>query len=129
MHCGVLASPPGAHMRLTRLLLAAVLPLAACEDLTGPATDPDAPANVTYQLIPSGDPSSPAGVLLTWAVPTSGRANSFNVYGRSSSTGQWNLRATTTSPTFHDAGIPEAQYYVSTRDTNGNEIAQSAIVA
>jgi hypothetical protein len=115
-------------MRLTRLLLAVVLPLAACEDLTGPATDPDAPANVTYQLIPSGDPSAPAGVLLTWDVPASGRANSFNVYGRSSSTGQWNLRATTTSPTFHDAGVPEAQYYVSTRDTNGNEIAQSAIV-
>jgi hypothetical protein len=115
-------------MRLARLILAVLLPLAACEDIVGPTTNPDAPANVTYQLIPSGDPNTPAGVLLTWDVPTSGRANSFNVYARSSSTGQWNLRATTTSPTFHDAGVPEAQYYVSTRDANGNEIAQSAIV-
>lgn len=115
-------------MRLTRLLLAALVPLAACEDLTGPANDPDAPANVTYQLIPSGDPASPAGIILTWDVPASGRANSFNVYGRSAQNGQWNLRATTTSPTFHDAGLPEAQYYVSTRDSNGNEIAQSAVL-
>ena len=115
-------------MRLSRFLLTTLLPLAACEDLIGPATDPDAPANVTYQLIPSGDPSTPAGVLLSWDVPSSGRANSFNVYGRSVQNGQWNLRATTTSPTFHDAGLPEVQYYVSTRDSNGNEIAQSAIL-
>ena len=115
-------------MKLTRLLFVALLPLAACEDLTGVGTDPDAPAHVSYQLIPSGDPASPAGVLLTWDVPASGRANSFNVYARSSSSAQWNLRATTTSTTFHDAGLPEAQYYVSTRDANGNEIAQSAIV-
>lgn len=115
-------------MRFSRLFLAALLPLAACEDLLAPATDPDAPANVSYQLIPSGDPNSPAGVLLTWDVPASGRANSFNVYSRSSPNSAWNLRATTTSPTFHDLGTPEPQYYVSTRDTNGNEIAQSAIV-
>jgi hypothetical protein len=115
-------------MRLTCLMLAALVPLAACEDLAGPAVDPDAPTNVSYQLIPSGDPNTPAGVLLTWDVPASGRANSFNVYGRSSSTAQWTLRATTTSPTFHDAGLPQAEYYVSTRDTNGNEIAQSTVV-
>jgi hypothetical protein len=115
-------------MRFTRLLLAVLVPLAACEDLTSPASNPDAPANLTYQLIPSGDPTAPAGVLLTWDVPTSGRANSFNVYARTTTTGQWNLRATTTSTTFHDAGVPEAQYYVSTRDANGNEIAQSATI-
>jgi fibronectin type 3 domain-containing protein len=115
-------------MRLSRLVLAVLVPLAACEELTAPATDPDAPANVTYQLIPSGDPATPAGILLTWDLPASGRANSFNVYARSASNAPWNLRATTTSPTFHDAGVPEAQYYVSTRDANGNEIAQSAIV-
>ena len=115
-------------MKRSRLLLAVLIPLAACDELTSPNVDPDAPANVTYQLIPSGDPNSPAGVLLSWDVPTSGRANSFNVYGRSSSAGQWFLRATTTSPTFHDVGTPSLQYYVSTRDANGNEIAQSPIV-
>ena len=115
-------------MKLSRLLLAALIPIAACDELTSPNADPDAPANVTYQLIPSGDPSAPAGVLLSWDVPASGRANSFNVYGRSSASGQWFLRATTTSPTFHDVGTPSSQYYVSTRDANGNEIAQSAVI-
>ena len=115
-------------MRLTRLLLAVLIPLAACEELTGPNLDPDAPANVTYELIPSGNPNSQAGVLLTWDVPSSGRAISFNVYARSAAGGQWNLRATTTSPTFHDLGVPESQYYVSSRDANGNEIAQSAVL-
>lgn len=115
-------------MRLNRLILAVVVPLAACEEITSPFTDPDAVANVTYQLIPSGDPTAPAGVLLSWDVPRSGRANSFNVYGRSSTHGEWFLRATTTSTTFHDVGVPEAQYYVATRDIDGNEIGESAIV-
>lgn len=114
---------------LIALLLAVVPALAACDELTGPGTDPDAPAEIRYELIPSGNPAAPAGVLLTWDVPTSGRANSFNVYGRNSAGAQWQLRATTTSPTFHDAGLPQAQYYVTTRDDRGNEIAQSAVVS
>ena len=118
-------------MRLNRLILAAIVPLTgltACDELTGLGTDPDAPANVTYELLPSGDPNAPAGVLLTWDVPRSGRANAFNVYGRQTAGTGWQLRATTTSPTFHDAGVPEAQYYVATRDADGQEIAQSNIV-
>ncbi|MDB4876269.1 MAG: hypothetical protein JWM41_2715 [Gemmatimonadetes bacterium] len=115
-------------MRSMLVMLVVLPPLAACDSLTSPNTNPDAPANVTYELIPSGDPNAPAGVLLMWDVPPSGRANSFNVYGRGAASAGWQLRATTTSPTFHDAGIPEAQYYVSTRDGNGNEIAQSAVV-
>jgi hypothetical protein len=115
-------------MRLNRLILAIVVPLVACDEITNPLTDPDAVANVTYQLIPSGDPTAPAGVLLSWDLPRSGRANSFNVYGRESARADWQLRATTTSPTFHDAGIPEAQYYIATRDVDGNEIGRSAVV-
>ena len=115
-------------MKLRSLLLAAALPLAACESIVGPNANPDSPANVTYELVPSGDPNNPAGVLLSWDVPASGRANSFNVYGRNGTAGAWNLRATTTSTTFHDAGVPQVQYYVSTRDGNGNEIAQSQIL-
>ena len=70
-------------MRFASLALAALLPLAAaCEDIVGPGTDPDAPANLTYQLIPSGDPAAPLAVLLSWDVPRSGRATAFNVYGR-----------------------------------------------
>jgi fibronectin type 3 domain-containing protein len=117
-------------MHLRRWLLAALLPLAACEISTdpGPRLDPDAPARLTYQLIPSGDPGAPLGVLLSWDLPTSGRANAFNIYGRSGSVGNWTLRATTTSTTFHDAGTPEEQYYVATRDANGNEIGNSNVV-
>lgn len=109
-------------------LVAALLPLAACEQVTGLLGDPDAPANLSYELMPSGDPAAPLGVLLSWDFPRSGRANSFNVYGRLNG-GNWQLRATTTSPTFHDAGVPDSEYYVSTRDANGNEIARSNVVA
>src|SRR5215217_1535152 len=119
---------PGDFMRLLRLMLAAVIPLAACDELTAPFGDPDAPTNLTYKLIPSGDPMAPAGVLLSWDLPSGGRANSFNVYGRGTTRGNWNLRGTTTSTTFHDVGIPEAQYYVVTRDDDGDELGSSDIV-
>jgi hypothetical protein len=118
-------------MPLNRLFLSvAALALTACEMSTNPIlVDPDAPANLTYQLIPSGNPDQPLGILLSWDIPQSGRANSFNVYGRESLGDAWQLRATTTSPTFHDAGVPEAQYYVATRDANGNEIARSDTIS
>jgi hypothetical protein len=66
-------------------------------------------------------------VLLTWDVPRSGRAQTFDVYGRTGN-GQWGLRATTTSPTFHDAGIPQDQYYVAAIDDQGEEIGRSLTV-
>ena len=115
-------------MRLSRLILAVLVPLAACEDFTNPLSDPDAPTNLTYQLVPSGVPTAPAGVLLSWDVPRSGRENAFNVYSRPSNASDWQLRGTTTSPTFHDAGTPDGQYYVATRDADGHELGQSAIV-
>jgi hypothetical protein len=111
-------------MRLSRWLLAALVPLAACESLTGLLTDPDAPANLTYQLTPSGDPSAPLAVLLSWDIPRSNNANAFNIYGRVNG-GDWQLRGTTTSNTFHDAGVPDVQYYVASRDVDGNDIARS----
>ena len=117
-------------MRVSRLLAATLpvaLTLAACQELAGPFTNPDAPANLTYELIPSGDPSTPLGILLSWDIPRSGRAVAFNVYGRNGGD-DWTLRATTTSPTFHDAGLPNAQYYVATRDVDGNELGQTAAI-
>ena len=115
-------------MRLPRLMLLVLVPLAACDDLTSPFSDPDAPTNLTYQLIPSGTPTAPAGVLLSWDVPRSGRATSFNVYSRGANANGWQLRATTTSPTFHDAGTPDAQYYVATRNADDNEIGRSDVI-
>ena len=113
---------------LTRFLAATLIPLAACEtDLLGPDVDPDAPANLAYQLLPSGDPDVPLGVLLTWEAPRSGRAQTFDVFGRTGS-GQWLRRATTTSPTFHDSGVPQDQYYVAAIDVDGEEIGRSDIL-
>lgn len=116
-------------MRVSRLALlvsvAALSALAACDELTAPGPDPVRPTNLTYQLEPSGDPSAPAGVLLMWDPPTRTDVVSFNVYARTSGNGDWVLRATTTSTTFHDAGIPESQYYVASRDANGDDIGQS----
>src|SRR5690349_24191612 len=114
-------------MRLSRWLLVALLPIAACEDLAGPFTDPDAPANLVYQLTPSGDPNAPLAVLLSWDIPLSNNFNAFNVYGRVGG-GDWQLRGTTTSNTFHDAGVPDIQYYVASRDVDGNDIARSNTV-
>jgi hypothetical protein len=114
-------------MRLSRwavFVLVATFPLAACEELTGLGRDPNAPTNLSYQLIPSGDPSAPAGVLLNWEIPRSANVVAFNVYGRVGG-GDWQLRATTTSPTFHEPGVPNDQYYVATRDADGEELAQS----
>lgn len=116
-------------MRMSPLVIALVAGLAACDGtLLGPNADPNAPANLSYHLVPSGDPNVPLGVLLTWDPPSSGRAVTFDVYGRDA--GQdWVLRATTTSPTFYDAGVPQDQYYVVAMDQNGQELGQSQTVS
>jgi hypothetical protein len=111
-------------MRLARSLLAVfafVLPLYAC-DLTDPmGVDPNAPTNLSYQLIESG------GVLLSWTAPASGRAVAFDVYGRPNTSAAWDLRATTTSPSFHDL-VPELQYYVVANDDQGNPLGQTTTI-
>src|SRR5437773_6436779 len=98
-------------MRLLRVSLL-VLSVAACSENPFRPNDSSAPTDLTYQLQPSGDANAPLGVLLSWTPPRSGRAVSYDVYGRSATHGSWLLRATTSSPSFHDAGIPQLQYYV-----------------
>jgi hypothetical protein len=98
--------------------------LAACEIDGGlPPADPTAPTNLTFQLAPSGDPNVPLGILLSWDPPSNGRALVYDVYGRSG--GGWIRRATTTSATFHDAGVPQQQYYVVAFDENGQEMGRT----
>src|SRR3954467_11147799 len=109
-------------MRKIALLLFAAL--AACEVNGTAPVDPTAPNNLSFQLMPSGDPNVPLGILLQWDPPTNGEAVSFDVFGRSNSTG-WVLRATTTSYTFHDVGIPQTQYYVIARNEAGTEMGRS----
>ena len=110
-----------------RLLLPLMLSAAACD--TGSfldPTDPDEPTNLVYQLIPSGDPNAPAGIVLQWEPPRSGLAVTYDVYSRSSSFDQFGLRATTTSPSFHDAGYPQLQYYVIALDVDQQELGALA---
>ena len=116
-------------MRMSPLLIGFVAALTACDGgLLGPNADPSAPQNLSYHLVPSGDPNVPLGVLLTWDPPSNGYAVTFDVYGRDA--GQdWVRRATTTSPTFYDAGVPQDQYYVVAMDQNGQELGQSETVS
>ena len=112
--------------RSTLLMLAVIAPLAACDltDITG--VDPDTPSGLTYQLLPSGDPNVPLGVILSWAAPRSGLAATYDIYGRSYQ-GNWELRATTTSTSFHDV-YPEYQYYVVANDVDGNQLGQTPTI-
>jgi hypothetical protein len=109
--------------KLAQLMLVG---LAAChiDGGTGPALDPAAPTHLGFQLAPSGDPNVPLGILLSWDPPSNGRASVFDVYGRSSGSG-WIRRATTTSTTFHDVGIPQEQYYVIAFDGEGREMGRT----
>ena len=118
---------------MRRLALAtALLALAACTETVTPTRDGDlpVPTGLTYQLVPSGFPDSPDGVLLSWddVSLNDSRVSAYVVYSKASD-GHWQRRAETTSPTFHDAGYPASGYYVATRDNAGNESAGSAAVS
>ena len=94
----------------------------------GGGSGPSIPANLTYELEPSGDPSSPAGILLLWDdVPDAGLA-SYRIYSRASTSGSFGLRGETTSNTFHDNGVPHLQYLVTAVDVNGNESGSSNVI-
>ncbi|PYO95592.1 MAG: hypothetical protein DMD62_01730 [Gemmatimonadetes bacterium] len=116
------------------LLSLVVLATAACQMSTvdngggGGGNGPSTPANLTYQLEPSGDPSRPAGILLLWDdVPDAGLA-SYRIYSRASTSGSFNLRGETTSNTFHDNGVPHLQYLVTAVDVNGGESGSSNVI-
>jgi len=114
-------------MRTSLVLLGAALALTACTRYGDSITDPvddtgvEAPSDLRYELIPSGDSRTPDGILLRWTDPGDVRIESFVVYSRGSSSGEWSRRAETTSSSFHDVGIPHLQYYVAALDDFGNE--------
>src|SRR2546422_708270 len=115
------ASPP-------YLLLAALL-AAGCQTTSlTPGGSLPPPQNLSYELAPSGTPTQPTGILLTWDdVQQTGLA-SYRVYSRASTTSSFGLRGETSSNTFHDNGIPHLQYYVTAVDVDGGESAPSAVV-
>ncbi len=119
-------------LRLTSLTLlaAATAALSACYDngSTGPVTVPSAPANLVYQLEPSGDPATPSGILLKWDMVNEPDLEAYHVYSRASTADAYALRGTTTSNTFHDNGVPHLQYYVTALSTSGGESVPSNVI-
>lgn len=82
---------------------------------------PSTPANLSYQLEPSGDPDRPLGILLFWDGVTDANLSSYRIYSRASSSGSFGLRGETSSNTFHDNGIPHLEYYVTAVGDGGAE--------
>ena len=107
---------------LSLLVLAAV----ACRsELVAPDGAPSTPANLSYELEPSGDPNRPLGILLIWDDVTDANLANYRVYSRASSSDAFGLRGETTSNTFHDNGVPHLQYLVTAVDLNGVESGSS----
>ena len=116
-------------MDLRQISFAIALVAAGCSSVADPVSPGVGdPRDLTYQLIPSGYPDSPSGVLLRWTEPNDVSVASYLVYSRASSSDRWSRRAETTSSTFHDAGLPHIQYYVSSVSTGGVESRGSNVV-
>lgn len=113
------------RLLMSLLLVAAV----ACHgSLVAPGGGPSTPANLTYELEPSGDPNRPLGILLIWDDVTDANLASYRVYSRASSSGSFGLRGETSSNTFHDNGVPHLEYLVTAVDDNGNESGSSNVI-
>jgi hypothetical protein len=115
-----------------RLLVSLVLlATVACQSSLvdgGNGAGPSTPANLTYELEPSGDPTRPLGILLLWDDVTDANLASYRVYSRASTSGSFNLRGETTSNSFHDNGVPHLQYFVTAVDDNGAESGSSNVI-
>lgn len=114
-------------MRRPVFLIAAMVALSACSssDITGGTSGLTPPANLTYQLVPSGDPTNPEGVMLRWDPVDDSRITNYVVYSRGSSGEEWSRRAETTSASFNDLGIPDLQYQVASESADGSESGPS----
>jgi hypothetical protein len=89
---------------------------------------PSTPANLMYELEPSGDPNRPLGILLIWDDVTDANLASYRVYSRASTSGSFGLRGETSSNTFHDNGVPHLQYLVTAVNDNGEESGSSNVI-
>ena len=108
--------------------LALSLVLVSCDaNLYGPPSEfLDPPDNLRYEVEASGTPGQPAGVLLRW--DDDPNASSFRVYSRSGTSEAFAFRAETSSPSFHERGVPQLQYYVTAVSYGGSESSGSSIV-
>ena len=113
------------HIRRVAVTLIPVAVL-GCDRITDPGIEP--PANVWYRLEPSGDPAAPAGLVLEWDDVVNPDLEVYRVYSRAAGTDGFDLRASTTSPTFHDFGQPDLEYYVTAVRHGGDESRPSDAV-
>lgn len=112
-------------MRKLLATIAGVLVAVGCTETTGLV---DRPTNLFYQLLPSGDPDLPLGVILTWDPVPDGNLQAYNVYGREEGSAEFDLRATTTSTSYHELGRPDLEYRVTAVNADGDESAPSESV-
>lgn len=120
------------RFRTPLALVGAALTVVACTSNTNGTTTVvttlPPPDSLRYQLDPSGTPGAPTGILLRWADVVSTALGNYNVYSRADTLVAYSLRGITTSNTFHDNGVPSAQYVVTAVDVSGGESRPSAAV-
>jgi len=97
-------------------------------DEGGEGIAPAAPTGLVYRLEPSGDPLSPSGLILHWDASFDPNIAAYNVYSRETANGSWGLRGSTSSPSFHDDGLPHLEYYVTAEGLGGLESNPSAAI-
>src|SRR5689334_14208473 len=109
--------------------LAALLFLSACDQYydNGYSTDLPVPTGVTYQVEPVGTGDAPSGILLRWDNTSDPNVATWHVYARDMG-GDFSYRGSTTSPSFHDSGVPFYQYYVVSADVSGAESGASETI-
>lgn len=109
---------------------ALVAALAACQpsSVVVPVGVLPPPTGLFYELDPVGTGSAPAGIMLVWTPTYDASLAAWNIYSRGSTSDPFVLRGTTTSPTFHDDGVPHLQYYVTVADLDGGESAPSTMI-
>lgn len=111
-------------MRATWILSVLLLTVACDVEIFDPGRLAP-PRHLTYFVEASGTPGAPSGVTLRWEDDGDPALQAWNVYARGQTSGGWTLVGTTTSPSFHDRGIPRLQYEVRALSVNGAESAPS----
>ena len=105
--------------KLSLLIVSLGMIASGCSELLGPRVE--APANLRYTVEASGDPERPGSVLLEWDPVIDDDLAVYNIYSRPASDAVWDLRASTTSTSYHDQGIPDLEYRVTAEDFDGRE--------